>query len=314
MQRDVKLGLALAVLLVGSVTAFFFRKDTDPHGGLPRLQDVERIDGELAGRAVAPYLDHPRPEPAASPRIDESDWAKPAFLGGSNVVASTVSHATLSHTAVTPDPIPLNPDLPAMGNDRPSVIGQVEQESRDEGRMFQEDVVMPAMVVPQRAIEPAPPVGPATVPPPVLGGQVSRPVQTHVVQPGETLSGLAKRYLGSVARYGEIFEANRDRLRDPHDLRIGQALVIPTADPPLSAVPALTTAPAVTVSPPVPTPTPEPEEIPAVDAAPSPRDAVSIGPALEPVSPSETRGSSTPLFQPAPRRPFLPSRFRSTRE
>ncbi|RMG32601.1 MAG: LysM peptidoglycan-binding domain-containing protein [Planctomycetota bacterium] len=51
----------------------------------------------------------------------------------------------------------------------------------------------------------------------------------HVVRRGETLSEIALRYLGSVARYREIFDANRDVLRDPDSIREGMTLRIPTA-------------------------------------------------------------------------------------
>ena len=52
----------------------------------------------------------------------------------------------------------------------------------------------------------------------------------HIVQPGDTLSSIAARYLGSSVRAGEIFELNRDKLRDMHSLRVGQELRLPPAD------------------------------------------------------------------------------------
>lgn len=51
---------------------------------------------------------------------------------------------------------------------------------------------------------------------------------THTVREGDTLSGLAGKYLGSVGKYGEIFEANRDQLQSPDDLRLGMKLRIPS--------------------------------------------------------------------------------------
>ena len=50
---------------------------------------------------------------------------------------------------------------------------------------------------------------------------------THVVRPGDTLSGIALRYFGSVTRYPDIFEANRDQLTTPHDLQLNMRLRIP---------------------------------------------------------------------------------------
>ncbi|MFI4898499.1 MAG: LysM peptidoglycan-binding domain-containing protein [Phycisphaerales bacterium JB059] len=51
--------------------------------------------------------------------------------------------------------------------------------------------------------------------------------RVHRVEPGDTLSSIAKRYLGTSTRAGEIFQLNRDRLRDMHSLHVGQELRIP---------------------------------------------------------------------------------------
>lgn len=50
----------------------------------------------------------------------------------------------------------------------------------------------------------------------------------HTVAAGETLSKLAKRYLGDANAYMKIFEANRDVLKDPNVIKVGQELKIPT--------------------------------------------------------------------------------------
>lgn len=50
----------------------------------------------------------------------------------------------------------------------------------------------------------------------------------HRIRDGDTLSGLARRYLGSRERYWEIYDANRDRLKDPDLLPIGVEIRIPT--------------------------------------------------------------------------------------
>jgi nucleoid-associated protein YgaU len=51
--------------------------------------------------------------------------------------------------------------------------------------------------------------------------------QTYTVQPGDTLSKIAKQFLGDASQYNRIFEANRDQLKDPDKIRPGQKLVIP---------------------------------------------------------------------------------------
>jgi nucleoid-associated protein YgaU len=50
---------------------------------------------------------------------------------------------------------------------------------------------------------------------------------TYTVQSGDTLSAIAKRFLGNANDYMEIFNANRDQLSDPDKIKPGQVLKIP---------------------------------------------------------------------------------------
>lgn len=59
------------------------------------------------------------------------------------------------------------------------------------------------------------------------GGEPSRPARSYLVEPGDTLSFIALDEYGSPGRYLEIFEANRDKLSDPHTIYAGQTLAIP---------------------------------------------------------------------------------------
>lgn len=49
----------------------------------------------------------------------------------------------------------------------------------------------------------------------------------HTVAAGDTLSKLAKAYLGDAGRYLEIFNANKDTLSNPDMIKVGQRLNIP---------------------------------------------------------------------------------------
>jgi len=51
--------------------------------------------------------------------------------------------------------------------------------------------------------------------------------QWHVVEAGDTLSKIAQRYYGDASLYRQIFEANRDQLKDPDLIKVGQKLRIP---------------------------------------------------------------------------------------
>jgi len=49
----------------------------------------------------------------------------------------------------------------------------------------------------------------------------------HTVAAGETLSKIAKTYLGDANKYMDIFNANKDTLSDPDKIKVGQRLKIP---------------------------------------------------------------------------------------
>ena len=51
--------------------------------------------------------------------------------------------------------------------------------------------------------------------------------QTYVVQPGDTLASISRRFYHSSARWKEILDANRKSIDDPEKLRAGQSLIIP---------------------------------------------------------------------------------------
>ncbi|HEX6984040.1 MAG TPA: LysM peptidoglycan-binding domain-containing protein [Planctomycetaceae bacterium] len=270
MHRDLKLGLALAVLLIGSTTAFFFRSDADPEAGLPRLQDPERLDGELADRDVIPYLGPPESEL----EVEENPWAKPAFLEGA-------AAAVVRRTSATPDPIRI----------------LVEEEAETS------DPASPPPAAPLRT-------GPET-------DEAGR--RYHVIRSGDTLTGLAAMYLGSLARYGEIFELNRDQLEGPHSLRVGMKLRIPSAERDVAvpsepvavepetaaaANPAAPVTDAETQSPGPESAKQEPVQVatPADATSPQVNESASAEPAAE------------KLFVPAKRTPFVPSRYRAPKQ
>jgi nucleoid-associated protein YgaU len=50
---------------------------------------------------------------------------------------------------------------------------------------------------------------------------------TYTVKSGDTLSQIAREFLGDAGAYMEIFNANRDQLSDPNLIKPGQVLKIP---------------------------------------------------------------------------------------
>lgn len=62
------------------------------------------------------------------------------------------------------------------------------------------------------------------------GGGQGAGGQTYEVKGGDNLSKISKQFYGDADEYMRIFYANRDKLRDPDMIQVGQQLVIPPDD------------------------------------------------------------------------------------
>jgi nucleoid-associated protein YgaU len=51
--------------------------------------------------------------------------------------------------------------------------------------------------------------------------------RSYVVQKGDTLSKIAKQFYGNTSGWRRIYEANRDRIKDPDIIQPGWNLAIP---------------------------------------------------------------------------------------
>ena len=60
------------------------------------------------------------------------------------------------------------------------------------------------------------------------GGQGSG--ETYTIKAGDNLSKISKQFYGDANEYMRIFYANRDKLKDPDKIQVGQQLIIPPDD------------------------------------------------------------------------------------
>lgn len=191
MHRDVKLGLALGILVIGFAAAFCFPRQSatelaiNPTTGLKLAAIDDEIRLERRRTFVGDELNPPEQptlaEPIAASAID-------ADLPPLQTAAMRAQAALRS----APDPI------------RREVPPPIEQS--DNGLLVQTPIV-------------------PVVETPVVEPEVEETFYT--VQPGDTLSAVASKTLGSVRRYEEIYEANRDVMSTPNSLKIGMKLRIP---------------------------------------------------------------------------------------
>jgi len=59
------------------------------------------------------------------------------------------------------------------------------------------------------------------------GAPSTAAARTYTVQPGDSLSKISKQFYGDATKYMKIFEANKDKLSDPDQIRAGMNLLIP---------------------------------------------------------------------------------------
>ena len=176
MHRDTKLGLALAILVMGFAAALCFPREPGEQRSSDdlTLQSAGELDAGIRLGQVKVHTDADRPKP----RIPVA-----------------------------------TPDEPQRTADPESEVLPVVTMSEPSTRTHD--------------LEPTP-INPASLPPEVIAEP--EPVvhtRTYTVRPNDTLTGIALRELGSDRKWGELLEANRELLPDPHALRPGMVLVIP---------------------------------------------------------------------------------------
>ena len=220
MHRDKKVGLALAILLCSIVGAFFFRDDA-PRNSDPQLKNGQKIDEGIArDNPRGPYSEtenrprgnDPR-QPAVGSRNGFNQNDMPAWMRED----AAAGNSTTQRNRVNGSRDPQSPNDRSGGSSDITTLTPPPQDA-------------PVVPIPLHNADwdtanndSATARRNGTNVSPLTAGQK----RTHVVADGETLSSIAGKYLGSQARYQEIFQANQDQLKSANDLKIGMKLTIP---------------------------------------------------------------------------------------
>ena len=107
-------------------------------------------------------------------------------------------------------------------------VGVPEPETEPEPEPEPEPEVYPVPLpvpLPEPVPLPAPLPEPVPLPAPIPA--VTGDYFFHTVVASDSLYNLARTYLGAGNRWGQIFELNRDLIRDPRIIQIGWVLRIP---------------------------------------------------------------------------------------
>lgn len=209
MHQDQRIGLALAVLLLGAAGAFFFRNDPKPNGSSPRLKSGKELDARIAEKAISPYL-----------QSGDEDHEAPGTL------AKKVSDRAHSDSSASGEYSLPSLDAPDFFGPDDRAVNGTGGSTQSRSNQFTSDAeVQELSPIPFPAENDQNSSG--------IHSNNSRQTQatpgsdrTHIVQKGETLSSIAAKELGSSTRFLEIFEANRDQLNDANDVRVGMTLRI----------------------------------------------------------------------------------------
>ncbi|MFH1406600.1 MAG: LysM peptidoglycan-binding domain-containing protein [Candidatus Omnitrophota bacterium] len=89
------------------------------------------------------------------------------------------------------------------------------------------ETVRPAPVKPAPAATTRPAPAPMTFAPAAQTPAPSLPPSTYTVKPDQSLSTIAKELYGDGSKWDIIYEANRDKIKNPNKIKAGMTLVIP---------------------------------------------------------------------------------------
>lgn len=234
MPRDLKVGFALGVLLVGVVGALFFRRDNQLPTP-PALENAAEIDQEIAAKPHGPYMMGPEefveagePEPAAPAKLHRTEahaYQVPTFL--SDADRAEQEKVLSGQGAGAPQPVAATPpggtaSVQGWQVGRPAPlkgVGATSGQTVSNGVTLRDpladDETEDEIKLPAHESDHT--------------GRGNGGYQTYVTKPGDTLSGLAGKFLGNQGKFRELYELNRDVLKSPNDLPEGITLRVPAA-------------------------------------------------------------------------------------
>lgn len=212
----------------------------------PEPASRPRITPELPPLVAPPVTAEPTTRPGAGPAASESPTRTPGVSVPPRTPAEPPAAA----------PLPAPPRTPSAAAKKYTVVEgdslwSIAQEQYGDGHLWTklkaanpgiDDFVKvgQVLVVPPKeeilgTTEPTQPAArpgttptePKTTPRPEPG---ATPATTYVVEQGDTLYGIAQKLLGNGLRWRELYEANKDKLERPEDLRVGMQLRVPAKD------------------------------------------------------------------------------------
>jgi len=92
-----------------------------------------------------------------------------------------------------------------------------------------DDITADFAVDPSLAAKRASTAASTTSAPSTPSGKQAPQFKLYTVKPGDTLSKISQQFYGNAKDYMRIFNANKDKLKDPDHVNVGEELKIPAA-------------------------------------------------------------------------------------
>jgi len=230
MHRDVKIGIAIGVLLIALVAIFMWAR-TDGDSQLPPrpYRDISQL----------PPAEEPAPPVGLDPAID---LAEGPVIPATDATAQTPSTGVPSEPSTTPGPVtPETPEPKTYTVQTGDNLTKIARAFYGDGNQWRrildanKDVLKKDtdLRLGMKLKIPARQQSGALVPVTVPAADAPAPRRTHTVRPGDSLSRIAKQHYGAdtKANIDRIHNANRALMGDdPNRLVVGWELSIPAAE------------------------------------------------------------------------------------
>ena len=204
MHPDRKIGIAMGILLVGVVAALFFRNEPLIVDDGLSLRRENELNQRLQDRDVTIFVNDQVTDEFPDD-INQPDWSLSELLND-----------LTSKDDVSPLPIGSTATLKAR---QPQVASTIDAQAPPKSTAVN--------VADGQAGFPTMESAMANSAPSAAESSEGDEFTEYTVRFGDTLSEISERFLGSQGRYKEIYDANRDRMASPDQLKVGKAIRIP---------------------------------------------------------------------------------------
>lgn len=220
MQRDVKIGIAIGVLLIALIGIFWWVRSHQSAG--EEMMPPDMTSNTLEG-PISPV---------------ETEGGDMPAIGGTEIAAPGATTTTLPLMAPPAGAtgvagIPPAPPVPAA---QTHTVASGETLGGIAKQYYGSEAKWPVIAAANGISDPRslkigqklviPPAdaavaAPGAVTPPATGAR------THKVVAGDTLTSISRKYYGDIAHVEAIYQANKAKMTSKNDLKVGMVLAIP---------------------------------------------------------------------------------------